>query len=168
MVIKTDDVFLRNFGVVLASLVVFMVIASFLAHAIGTASMDARHRSEKEARARIAPVGQVRLAGDAAATPAPAAAAPAETVVAAAAADGAAVYGSVCVACHAAGVAGAPKVGDAAAWTPRAAQGMDALLNSALNGKNAMPPRGGGANLSDDEVRAAVEYMLKESGVSAN
>jgi len=73
------------------------------------------------------------------------------------------VYMKSCVACHAAGVAGAPKLGDKAAWAPRIATGMDALLNSAINGKNVMPPRGTCASCSDDELKAAIEYMVSQS-----
>lgn len=74
--------------------------------------------------------------------------------------DGATVYNTICMACHATGAAGAPKAGDKAAWAPRIATGMEALLNSALNGKGAMPPRGGGADLTDAEVAAAVEHLI--------
>lgn len=77
--------------------------------------------------------------------------------------DGATVYNTICTACHAAGLAGAPKTGDKAAWAPRIATGPEALLKSAINGKNAMPPRGGGADLSDDEIKAAVEYLIGQS-----
>lgn len=74
--------------------------------------------------------------------------------------DGETVYKTVCTACHAGGLAGAPKTGDKAAWAPRIATGMDALLKSATNGKNAMPARGGAADLSDAELKAAVEYLV--------
>lgn len=74
--------------------------------------------------------------------------------------DGASIYNSVCMACHASGVAGAPKAGDKAAWAPRLAQGKDALYKSALAGKNAMPPKGGAADLSDAELKAAVDHLL--------
>ena len=67
-----------------------------------------------------------------------------------------------CMACHAAGVAGAPKLGDKAAWAPRIAQGLPTLVNSAIKGKGAMPPKGGSA-APDTEVRAAVEYMVNAS-----
>ncbi len=60
--------------------------------------------------------------------------------------------------CHAAGVAGAPKLGDKAAWAPRLAQGMDTMVQSAIKGKGAMPPRGG-SSASDADLRGAVEYM---------
>ena len=62
--------------------------------------------------------------------------------------------------CHATGVAGAPKVGDKAAWAPRVATGEDTLVKHAISGIRAMPPRGGNANLSDAQVRAAVEHMM--------
>ena len=74
-------------------------------------------------------------------------------------ADGKAVYDKTCSVCHAAGIAGAPKFGDKAAWAPRIATGAQALHNSALHGKNAMPAKGGNTSLSDAEVIAAVDYM---------
>lgn len=77
--------------------------------------------------------------------------------------DGATVYNTICMACHATGLAGAPKTGDKAAWAPRIATGLEALLKSATNGKNAMPARGGAANLTDDELKAAVEYLVGQA-----
>lgn len=74
--------------------------------------------------------------------------------------SGETVYNTICKACHEAGVAGAPKAGDKAAWAPRIATGIEALLKSATNGKNAMPARGGAADLTDDELKAAVEYLV--------
>ncbi|MCB1941020.1 MAG: cytochrome c5 family protein [Candidatus Accumulibacter sp.] len=98
--------------------------------------------------ARILPVAKIELAK------APAAAADGQ------ARDGAAIYNSICMACHASGVAGAPKAGDAAAWAPRIATGTDALVASVTNGKGAMPPKGGGSDLTDDEIKAAVAYLV--------
>ena len=77
--------------------------------------------------------------------------------------DGITVYKTVCFACHGAGVAGAPKIGDKAAWAPRIATGMAALLKSATNGKGAMPPRGGAADLTDAELKAAVDYLTSQA-----
>lgn len=74
--------------------------------------------------------------------------------------DGARVYASGCNVCHAAGVAGAPKFADKAAWAPRAGQGIDALTASVIKGKGAMPPRGTVTTASDGELRAAVEHMV--------
>jgi cytochrome c5 len=76
------------------------------------------------------------------------------------------VFGSVCMACHAAGVAGAPKVGDAAAWGPRIKEGFGALMNVALHGKGAMPAKGGNPALSDYEIARAVVFMTNKSGAS--
>ena len=80
--------------------------------------------------------------------------------LAAAAADGKAVYDKTCTVCHAAGVAGAPKLGDKAAWAPRVATGKDALVASVVKGKGAMPPKAGNAALTDDEIKAAVDFMV--------
>ena len=77
--------------------------------------------------------------------------------------DGKTVYNTVCAGCHGAGVLGAPKFGDKAAWAPRIAQGMPTLVNHAINGIRSMPPRGGAASLSDDEVKAGVQYMVDGS-----
>ncbi|MGW8311273.1 MAG: c-type cytochrome [Thiogranum sp.] len=124
----------------------------------------------------IMPVGQVNVgsvpaaAGEAApaapAAEAPAAEAPAaaEPAGAAAGRSGEEVFNAHCVACHGTGVAGAPKVGDSAAWAPRAAQGIDPLLQHATNGLNAMPPKGTCMACSDAELKGAIEYMLSKSG----
>ncbi|OZI31765.1 cytochrome c5 family protein [Bordetella genomosp. 10] len=74
------------------------------------------------------------------------------------------VFGAVCTSCHTAGVAGAPKVGDSAAWGPRIKEGYEAMLNIALHGKGAMPAKGGNPSLSDYEVARAVVYMANKSG----
>jgi cytochrome c5 len=96
-----------------------------------------------------------------------AAAAPAATPTASAAAtptagkaDGKATFDKTCAVCHATGLAGAPKFGDKGAWAPRIATGLDTLHNSALHGKNAMPPKGGNLALTDADVIAAVDYMV--------
>ncbi len=72
------------------------------------------------------------------------------------------LYQGACAACHGTGAAGAPKLGDAAAWAPRREQGLDTLVNAAINGIGAMPPRGG-SQYSDDQIRSIVEYILSES-----
>lgn len=79
------------------------------------------------------------------------------------AADGKAVYDKTCSVCHAAGVANAPKFGDKAAWAPRAATGTNALVASVISGKGAMPPKAGAGDLKEDDIRAAVEFMLAAS-----
>ena len=72
-------------------------------------------------------------------------------------------YQQACAFCHDKGVAGAPRFGDAAAWSARTAQGMDALHASALQGKGAMPAKGGNPSLSDTAVRSAVDYLVAGS-----
>lgn len=102
--------------------------------------------------------------------PAPAAAAPAAAPAAPAPAPapqqaavnpaGEKLYKSVCFACHATGVANAPKFGDKAAWEPFIKTGMDAMVKVAMQGKGAMPPKGGAANASEEDIRAAVQFMV--------
>jgi cytochrome c5 len=77
-----------------------------------------------------------------------------------ASADGQKIYQTSCQACHATGAAGAPKLGDKDAWAPRIAKGNDALLSSVKNGLKAMPPKGTCMSCSEDELRAAMEYMV--------
>jgi cytochrome c5 len=112
---------------------------------------------------RIRPVSQVNVAS---AEPAKAAA-PAPANAAAAAPpgerDGQQIYQSACGVCHQAGVAGAPKFGDRAAWAPRIELGIETLYASSLKGKGAMPPKGGQTALSDVEIKAAVDYMVAQS-----
>jgi len=115
----------------------------------------------------VAPAPASAPAAAPAASAAPAAAAPAasETKTASAGdlATGEKVYTATCLACHGAGVMGAPKFGDKAAWGPRIAKGKDALYTSALNGFKMMPPKGGNAALKDEEVKAAVDYMASKA-----
>lgn len=77
--------------------------------------------------------------------------------------DGKTVYNTVCAGCHGAGVMGAPKMGDKGAWAGRIGQGMATLNSHAINGFKGMPARGGAASLSDDEVKAAVQFMVDGS-----
>ena len=81
--------------------------------------------------------------------------------------NGQQVFQNTCVACHGAGIAGAPKVGDASQWTKRVAKGLDILYASAINGlqgsAGVMPAKGGNQALSGAEVKAAVDYMVKQS-----
>lgn len=107
------------------------------------------------AEAAAAPSANVVAALAAANKPAPAAAGNAP----AAAGAGEALYKQACVACHAAGVANAPKFGDKAAWAPRIKTGLDAMTASAIKGKGAMPPKGG-STAADADIRSAVEYMV--------
>jgi cytochrome c5 len=72
------------------------------------------------------------------------------------------LYQGACLACHSTGAAGAPKIGDSGAWSPRIAKGLDSLITSAINGVGAMPPRGG-SQYNDEQMRAVVEFIVAES-----
>jgi cytochrome c5 len=127
----------------------------------------AEEGAKKEADAAPAAAPAPAAAAPAAAAPAAAAPAAAAPAAAPAAPQAAAVnpageklYKSVCFACHATGVANAPKFGDKAAWDPYIKTGMDAMVKVAMQGKPPMPPKGGAANASEDDIRAAVQYMV--------
>jgi cytochrome c5 len=128
-----------------------LAAAGALALSVSVFAMGARPAGDEEgANKRIAPVARVELA----------AAGPA---AAAGSRSGEQIYTSVCGACHEAGVAGAPKTGDKAAWAPRIALGLDALLKSSIAGKNAMPPKGG-SDANDAELARAIVYITGKSG----
>lgn len=127
---------------------------------------------EKPGATEAAPAAPVAAAPAPAAAPvaepaAPVAPAAASTAsVAPSAADlakGEHVYSATCLACHSSGVMGAPKFGDKAAWDLRLANGKEAVYSNAINGVRMMPPRGGNPGLKDDEVKAAVDYILSKS-----
>lgn len=121
--------------------------ASANAASDASAVPDAAAAANAQAAAAMAAIAALPKAG---AAPA---AAPAD------AGAGKALYDSVCVACHAAGVLGAPKFGNKADWAPRLKDSMDTVYNYALHGKGAMPPKGG-SNAPDDQIKAAVDYMV--------
>ena len=93
----------------------------------------------------------------------PPAPAPAPVKSTAISGKGEAIYKQTCSVCHAGGVAGAPKLGDKAAWGPRLAKGADTLHTSALKGLRAMPAKGGNPSLADADVMAAVDYMVGQA-----
>ena len=200
---KADDVFWRQFGVVLILLTVFGFAMYFVANSIAGQAYAKMNDDPDAVLARIAPVGESRIGDPAGQTQAPAhtaattattAAATAtqaeepktgtataatetaatgsadQTTAASGAVDLAAgeqIYQSACFACHMTGVAEAPKLDDPAAWEPRLAQGMAGLIQSSIDGKGAMPPKGGFAHLTEDDLRNAIGFMLDKAGVSA-
>lgn len=164
MTAKQDRTFFDTFMLVLGILFAIMVVLIILARMVSGRSETVREQTDpvyqRELLARIEPVAKVAVAGqDNSALNAPAAA------PAAAAVDmgGEDVFKQACVACHGAGVAGAPKFGDKAAWGPRLAQGADTLHKHALQGFQGkggfMPPKGGRTDLTDQSVINAVDYM---------
>lgn len=178
----------EGIGKSLSTLVASSLLAVTL---VGCGSGDDVAGGDSAVEDRIKPIGSVTVAGKPAEAPsapavepaseapavvaeAPAAAPsepaapekaaePAATEAAApAAVDGQAVYNKACMACHMVGVGGAPKPGDKAAWEPRVAKGMDALMASAINGVpgTAMPARGSCASCTDEELKAAIDFMV--------
>jgi cytochrome c5 len=136
---------------VLFAFVVPVIVIILLANYVTTATKPAAGTAALEAQAiaaRIAPVGRVEVK---------------DVNDVATMKSGEQVYQAQCAACHATGAAGAPKLGDAAAWGPRIKSGFDALVHSALKGKGSMGPQGGG-DFSDFEVSRAVAYMANNGG----
>lgn len=133
---------------------------AYMANTAGAKFAEPQRPAAAAVTAPAAPVAMPVVAAAAAAPAAVAAAAPATAQVAAG--SGNALYSQACAVCHATGVANAPKLGDKAAWAPRLQQGLPQLVQSAIKGKGAMPPKGGTA-ASDAEIRAAVEYMVGAS-----
>lgn len=125
--------------------------------AVGTASAQSADMSAEAIAERLAPVGDLCLVGEDCGGAAPAAAAGGGG----AGKSGEEVYASVCMACHDTGAAGAPKMGDAAAWAPRMEKGMETLYTHAIEGFKAMPAKGGNPSLSDQEVKNSVNYLTK-------
>src|SRR6478752_935269 len=126
----------------------------YLANQVGAGWKEPAPTAAAAAPASKSPAAAVPAAVTSTSTATPPAAAAASRT-----ADGKGVYEKTCAVCHATGLAGAPKFGDKAAWAPRIATGLDTLHNSALHGKNAMPPKGGNLALTDADVTAAVDYM---------
>lgn len=166
---KHDSKFFNTFSVVIGVLVAITLGIMALARSIGDPFEAARAQDDRQVRAeiaaRLAPAGHSAIAGEdnsayVITSLSPESAAP----KAALPANGEETYKSVCSACHGAGVAGAPKFGDKAAWSARLAEGKPTLYEHALNGyknKGVMPARGGNPALTDDLVKGAVDYMTK-------
>tara|TARA_R110000868_G_scaffold179802_4_gene420176 strand:- start:23077 stop:23511 length:435 start_codon:yes stop_codon:yes gene_type:complete len=140
---------IKNNAIIKLSLLVLASVLSLSAYAISEKNLEA-------IKERTAPVAKVCLEGDDSCG----------SVVAAVASGPQSaedVYNGSCMACHATGAAGAPKLGDTAAWAPRIAKGLDTLHNHALNGFNGMPPKGLCMSCSDDEIKATVDYIVENS-----
>jgi cytochrome c5 len=163
---KTDNLFVDTL-VPVVSVLAMVGILMYLAYDwvagrsrdlhVGSAAVQ-----EQAVEERIRPIGQVAVVGDVPREPD--AVAPEEAPVAEVEMDGEAVYQAACTACHTPGIAGAPITGDHGAWATRLEQGMDTLVAHAIDGfqgdEGFMPPRGGHPNLTDEQVRDAVQYMV--------
>ncbi|AWF79514.1 cytochrome c5 family protein [Microbulbifer sp. A4B17] len=137
------------------------ILGIVAALAVSAAAAVAQQSVDEEIAERIAPAGETCMKGEECA--AAVAAAPEAASTGGGARSGEDIYNASCQTCHAAGVAGAPKFGDAAAWAPRIAKGMDTLYTNAINGIGAMPAKGLCMDCSDDEIKAAVNYMTENS-----
>ena len=155
-----DSDFFRTLALVMVGLGVFFIIIIVAANWIsaGTSDSSSDPRIKAHIDELIKPVGMVSTKVEAA----PAAA----TAAAGGAIDAKASFQQACFACHGTGAAGAPKLGDKAAWGPRISQGKSTLYEHALKGfqgkAGVMPPKGGSA-LSDDAVKAVVDYMVSQA-----
>ncbi len=150
----TDSGMVKTMGLVAGALVVLGIIITIAARLLSSGSEDPDDPLMRNALInRIQPVAAVRTSAD----DLPAAGG-AAVEVAAAPKSAEELVNGVCAACHATGVAGAPMVGDAAAWAPRAEAGLDTMVSHAINGIGTMPARGG-STYSDEEMRRAVQFM---------
>lgn len=166
-----DQKFFDMYSLVIGILAAFALAILVLAMKMSDLTQGVYTRDAQEYQAavesRIRPVGQVYLPGEEQQSEAPTVETAVEPEPVATALSGPQVYNSACLACHGAGIAGAPILGDAEAWAPRVAQGIDVLNDHAINGYTGavgfMPAKGGRVDLSDQEVAAAVEYMVAEA-----
>lgn len=150
---QEDRNVLNMLMIVVGALVAFFVVIIILAQIVAgskSTEMGTDKMVEAATIERIKPFGESNIGA------APVAAAPS-------AGDAKGTYTSACFACHGTGAAGAPKLGDKAAWKSRIAQGLDILNDHAVNGFKGMPAKGGNASLSDDVVKAVVKYMVDNS-----
>jgi cytochrome c5 len=161
---KFFDTFMLILGILAAITIGLMVLAGVISDRTAKQFRTEDPLRQQETLARIAPVARVAVAGQdnsALAPPAPAAMAAAVDL------PGEEVYALVCGACHTAGVAGAPKTGDKAAWAARIAQGADTLNKHAIEGYQGkagyMPPKGGRTDFTDQSVINAVEYLVNQA-----
>ena len=166
-----DQKFFDMYSLVIGGLAIAALGIFVLAMKISDRTQGVYKRDGAEYQAaiaeRIRPVGEVYLPGEEGAAAAPTADTVSEPEPVAAALSGPQVYNNACLACHGAGIGGAPVPGDADAWAERIAQGLDVLKDHAINGYQGsagyMPAKGGRVDLSDEEVASAVEYMVSES-----
>jgi cytochrome c5 len=160
---KFFDTFMLIVGVLVALTLGLIILARMVSSDPVAATRDADVDYQNEVVARIRPYAREAVAGaDNSALAAPA---PAQT--AAVDMGGEEVYNQACVACHGAGIAGAPKFADKGTWAPRIAQGMDTLHKHAIGGftgkTGVMPPKGGRTDLSDQSIMNAVDYIVEHS-----
>lgn len=163
----SDAKFTNVFSILIGGLIVLtialIILAVIISSGVNQSDINAQNR-DRQVIERIAPVGQITVGEvDSAQT----ADSGSGDTGAGEAAAGDAIYETSCAACHASGVAGAPTFGDEAAWSGRMEKGIDTLYSNAIDGfqgeTGVMPPKGGNTSLSDEEVKAAVDYMVEQA-----
>jgi cytochrome c5 len=171
-VVKTDMVFLKHFSMVIGGLLLIAILLGVLAaHIYGRHPPPMNPGAEQAVQQRMAPVGGV-YAGDTGRAAMLAAQDAAKKAAASQVAyggtlDGKTIFGNLCQTCHTTGAAGAPKISDKANWAPRVAEGVETLIQHAINGYtgpdgNVMPAKGGNPALTDAQVKATVEWMIQQ------
>ena len=165
---EQDKAFFKNFTIVLIILVVLMLTFMVLGNMFGGGD-ESSDNATAEVMKNTEPVANIQMAGDEPEAPA----AEESTEMVAASEEGGddagkKTYGGICVACHGSGIPNIPQLGDAAAWAPRIEQGIDILYEHAIVGYMGtsgmpMPAKGGNPALSDEEVKAAVDYIVSSS-----
>lgn len=166
-----DQKFFDMYTLVIGVLAAFALAILVLAMKMSDLTQDVYVRDTEEYQqavaARIRPLGQVYMPGEEHAAPEPRVQPAAEPEPVATAMSGPQVYNAACIACHGAGIGGAPVFGNHDAWAPRIAKGMDMLHDHALHGftgeTGTMPAKGGRVDLSDEEIVAAVDYMASQA-----
>lgn len=165
-----DQKFFDLYSIVIGVLAAFALAVLVLSMKMSdlTQGVYTRDTDEYQAavKSRIEPLGQVYLPGEQHTSSAPVTLTAVEPQPVVTALTGPQVYNAACIACHGTGIGGSPMLGDAAAWAPRIAKGMDTLNQNALGGFTDigyMPPKGGRVDLSDQEILDAVTYMVSQS-----
>ena len=148
-------------GSLVVFFILYLVVQAVLSNVGDTIkSATPESMAAEDVVARIKPVAEVTVGEEPIAAPS----APIEeTTTAAAGGAGEATVTKVCAVCHSTGMMESPKLGSADDWAPRIEKGIDTLYKHAINGFNMMPARGGNPGLSDDEVKAAVDYMVSSA-----
>lgn len=172
-----DRIFFRNYSIVLGVLAVMIIVFFVLARMVGMEQTAGQAQHSEQVSENTAPVAKVRLPGDEAPAQKTAAAPPAAEAAPAAAPAGQEVaaedmgkqvFSGLCFSCHGTGLPNIPQLGNKEDWAPRIEQGMALLYEHAINGFTGksgmpMPPKGGNPALTDDQVKAAVDYMVAQA-----
>lgn len=158
----TDGQFYKIFGILTLGIIIIGIIIAILANVFASYSFHPSNQYKTEIenseQIRTEPEGKINLASN------PTIKQEAPIVVASSGpVSGKDIYNNVCMSCHTSGAAGAPMIGNSSQWTDRLSKGKDTLYANAINGIGVMPAKGGLSSLTDDEVRAAVDYLLNES-----